>query len=236
MTERGRGAIERAPDSLQIGPSSLRWDRGSLVIDIEERTAPWLRRLSGTIRVTPTGGAGPSLLLEAGGRHIWQPIAPQADIEVTLNRPDLRWGGKAYLDSNHGDEPLQAGFRRWSWARAHLSRRTVILYDVEDRGGSRRSHALRLESSGQAELLDPLPQADLPRTGWRLDRPTRADVGSSPSVTKTLEDGPFYARSLLSTKLYGEPAEAFHECLDLDRFSSPLVRAMLPFRMPRVRS
>jgi carotenoid 1,2-hydratase len=235
MTERGRGSVERAPDRLGIGPSSLRWEKGSLLIEIEERTVPWFRRLRGTIRVTPSASPGPSFLLEAGGRHIWQPIAPQADIEVTLNRPDLRWRGKAYLDCNHGAEPLQAGFRRWTWARAHLSRRTVILYDVEHRNGTRQSIALRLGSSSGVETLDTLPQATLPRTGWRLDRVTRADAGFTPSLTKTLEDGPFYARSLMRTSLYGETGDAFHESLDLDRFRAPVVRAMLPFRMPRIR-
>jgi carotenoid 1,2-hydratase len=61
----------------------------------------------------------------------------------------------------------------------------------------------------------------------------RADQGVQPDVIRTLEDGPFYARSQVRTKLYGEAADAFHESLDLDRFRSPLVRAMLPFRMPR---
>jgi carotenoid 1,2-hydratase len=48
-----------------------------------------------------------------------------------------------------------------------------------------------------------------------------------------LEDAPFYSRSLLRTSLYGEPADAIHESLDLNRFRAPLVQAMLPFRMPR---
>jgi carotenoid 1,2-hydratase len=233
MTERGRASVERAPDSLRIGPSSLRWDGGSLLIDIEERTAPWFRRLSGTIRVTPGDGPARSFALDREERHLWQPIAPQAEIEVTLNRPALSWRGTGYLDSNQGSEPLQAGFRRWSWARAHLKRRTVVLYDVERRDGSAHSLALSLGESGGIEVMDLLPEADLPRTGWRLARPTRADAGTQPSVVKTLEDGPFYARSLLRTELYGESVDAFHESLDLDRFSKPLVRAMLPFRMPR---
>jgi carotenoid 1,2-hydratase len=31
----------------------------------------------------------------------------------------------------------------------------------------------------------------------------------------------------------GELREGVHESLDLDRFRSPVVQAMLPFRMPR---
>ena len=50
---------------------------------------------------------------------------------------------------------------------------------------------------------------------------------------QTLEDGPFYARSLLDTRLLGEPAMAVHESLSLQRFRAPWVQVLLPFRMPR---
>jgi carotenoid 1,2-hydratase len=68
---------------------------------------------------------------------------------------------------------------------------------------------------------------------WRVRRRTRADSGTSPRVIQTLEDAPFYARSRIATRLDGVTAEAIHESLDLNRFASPLVRALLPFRMPR---
>jgi carotenoid 1,2-hydratase len=52
-------------------------------------------------------------------------------------------------------------------------------------------------------------------------------------VRQTLEDAPFYSRSLLQTQLLGSPATAIHESLDLDRFASRWVQCLLPFRMPR---
>ena len=52
-------------------------------------------------------------------------------------------------------------------------------------------------------------------------------------LVETLEDTPFYARSRIETQLYGERGNIFHESLELDRFASPVVKAMLPFRMPR---
>jgi carotenoid 1,2-hydratase len=54
-------------------------------------------------------------------------------------------------------------------------------------------------------------------------------------VRRTLEDTPFYARSVLQTRLLGQDAIAVHESLSLDRFRNPIVQAMLPFRMPRAR-
>jgi carotenoid 1,2-hydratase len=50
---------------------------------------------------------------------------------------------------------------------------------------------------------------------------------------RTFEDTPFYARSLLAATLDGETVQPVHESLSLRRFRNPLVRLMLPFRMPR---
>ena len=78
--------------------------------------------------------------------------------------------------------------------------------------------------------------AELPRVAGRRGvcqtKQTLRTAGSS-TVRQTLEDAPFYARSVLDSRLYGERVEAVHETLDLDRFRLPVVKLMLPFRMPR---
>ncbi|MBS0278784.1 MAG: hypothetical protein JSR81_14275 [Proteobacteria bacterium] len=233
MTERSRRAVARSERRLQIGPSSLQWQGGTLKIDIDEIGAPIPRRIRGTIRVTPAAFPERSFILDAAGNHIWQPIAPMARIDVALECPDLSWNGSAYLDSNFGAEPLEAGFESWTWSRAHLAKDAVVLYDATRRDGTQASLALRFAPDGTITPKEPPPLAELPMTGWRIRRQTRADDGSSVRIDKTLEDTPFYARSLLQTRLYGEQTQAFHESLSLQRVASPLVRAMLPFRMPR---
>ncbi len=50
---------------------------------------------------------------------------------------------------------------------------------------------------------------------------------------RTLEDAPFYARSLVRPALLGERVAAVHESLSLDRFRTGWVQMLLPFRMPR---
>jgi carotenoid 1,2-hydratase len=52
-------------------------------------------------------------------------------------------------------------------------------------------------------------------------------------VVQTLEDTPFYVRSVLSSGLLGEQVTSVHETLDLRRVVSLPVRLMLPWRMPR---
>ena len=66
-----------------------------------------------------------------------------------------------------------------------------------------------------------------------IARGTRADDPARTRVRRTLEDTPFYARSVLSQRLLGEDVTAVHESLSLDRFRTRWVQALLPFRMPR---
>ncbi len=64
-------------------------------------------------------------------------------------------------------------------------------------------------------------------------RHTRADAGQPVRVRQTLEDAPFYSRSVIDTQLLGQRVTAVHESLSMDRFTAPWVQAMLPMRIPR---
>jgi carotenoid 1,2-hydratase len=173
--------------------------------------------------------------LDGAGRHRWRPIAPCARVEVALDRPALRWAGNGYLDTNTGDEPLEDAFTGWTWSRASLRDGTVVLYDVDRRHGEQLTLALCFDATDAAQELAPPPVARLPTTRlWRIARTTRADRGYLATVAQTLEDTPFYARSVVSTHLLSEPVSAVHESLSLDRFRAGWVQLLLPFRMPRV--
>ena len=234
MTERGRDALRCETSGLAIGPSSLAWDGDDLTVAVDEVTAPLPSRIRGTVRVRPTAVTERTFTLDAQGHHRWWPIAPQARVEVALHSPSLRWTGPAYLDANDGDAPLEETFSRWDWCAARLPDGAAILYDVEHRGGGAQSVAIRVDGSGAVHDIDPPPHAGLtPTRWWRVPRRTRADIGHPATVKQTLEDAPFYARSVLDTTIGGQRAVAVHESLSLDRFRNPIVQAMLPFRMPR---
>jgi carotenoid 1,2-hydratase len=232
MTERGRSAVRRGRHELAIGNSALSWDGTALTIGIDEVAVPFPRRIRGAIRVEPTGLNAASFSLDVAGRHIWRPIAPSARVSVDMVAPETRWNGEGYFDMNAGAEPLEAGFTAWTWSRAALGRGSAVLYDAERRRDESLSLALRFDKSGGCERLLPPPIAKLPATGWRLARKTRSDDGEA-KISRGFEDTPFYARSQISSKLFGETVAAVHESLSLDRFASPVVRLMLPFRMPR---
>jgi carotenoid 1,2-hydratase len=237
MTERGAAAVSRDSSRLIIGRSALDWSGGELRVAIDEICAPIPRRIRGSVHLRPSGLGERSYLLDAAGRHCWTPFAPCAHVVVHLEEPPLNWTGIAYLDSNAGDEPLEDAFQKWTWSRASLPDGTVVLYDVMHRAaaadGAGKAMALRFDADAAVQVVEPPPPVALPTSGWRVARRTRADAGHGARVVQTLEDAPFYNRSLLQTHLLGHPAPAIHEALDLDRFNSRWVQCLLPFRMPR---
>jgi carotenoid 1,2-hydratase len=234
MTERGRRHVQRERHRFAVGPSRLHWTGDALEITLDERGMPLPRAVRGVVRVQPRALAGYHAALDEHGRHRWGPIAPCSRVEVALQSPALRWRGHAYLDSNEGDEPIERGFARWDWLRtASADGSTAVIYDVQPPAGPPRLVAQRFAPDGSCRALDVaaapqrLPAAPL----WRIGRQVRADGAAR--VLSTLEDTPFYARSLLEMALGGERLGAVHETLDLHRLRSPIVQAMLPFRMPR---
>jgi carotenoid 1,2-hydratase len=233
MTERPASRVERSTSHFQVGPSGVHWDGETMVIDIAEISAPLPYKVRGTVRVTPEMIGTTAFALDPAGRHRWHPVAPRAHVEVAMTHPGVRWSGPGYFDSNFGDEPLEHGFNDWHWSRAHLKDDVAVLYEGHRRDGTPFDLALRLDRQGNWHDVDQPAPAGLPRTGWLVKRATRADAGSRPRVIKTWIDAPFYARSLLSTRLFGEDVRAVHESLSLGRFRSPIVQTMLPYRMPR---
>ena len=233
MTERSAAQVQRTATVLTIGPSAVHWDGDTLVFEIDERTMPLAGHVSGVVRVRPLALTGRTFPLDAAGQHRWSPLSPRAHVEVALRQPALQWSGSGYLDSNDGDVPLEHSFASWNWCRGAVGTDTAILYEVSPRSGSGASLALQVDRHGGVTEIPPPPKVTLPPSLWRVPRATRADGGTA-QIRQTLEDTPFYARSVLDTRLLGQNLTAMHESLSLDRFQMPWVQAMLPFRMPRI--
>jgi len=233
MTERGSRALDRSADHIAIGPSNLRYGDGKLIIEVDEWTVPLPRRLRGTIIVDLGPIFHQSYDLDANQRHEWRPIAPCARATVHFTSPDLAWTGRAYVDMNTGIEPLETSFRSWTWSREDAGGSTRILYDVVQRDGARRGLALDCRPKGTTSRFDPDPPQELPQTGWRVARHTRAAAAQPARILRTLEDTPFYSRSMLGFDRDGTERRAVHESVDLDRFAARWVQMLLPFKMPR---
>jgi carotenoid 1,2-hydratase len=222
--------FERDGLHFRLGENELRWaidDRGPhLVITIAERTAITGGAIRGRVILRPHAIFSPRIELDHAGRHRWYPIAPHGRIEAEFEAPDLRFEGSGYHDVNEGDEGLEQAFTRWSWSRAALgSDRTAILYVFEFEPATRTMTHVDPREFG--------PSVALTKTGWRVDRSIRSDVGTRPELIRTLEDTPFYSRNLVALTLRGHTTTAVHESVDLERFARAWVRFLLPFRIRR---
>ncbi len=231
LTEHGRGAVHRAAEHLVIGRSAVRWDGDALVVSLDEATAPFPGRVRGTVRLYPSGLPGTRHALDLGERHHWWPVAPIARVEVDLPKPSVRWQGRGYHDANLGDEALEDAFTGWDWSRAALPDGAVVHYDITPRAGDGRVLSLGFDRGGGITALDSPARQGLPATRWGIARSTRCVPGDHLTVARTLEDTPFYARSVLTGRVAGARAEVMHEALDLRRFRAGWVRFLLPFRM-----
>jgi carotenoid 1,2-hydratase len=235
FTHYQRTAVSCSPDALVIAGNHFDWTPREFTCRIQERGVPWPVSLRGTVSLKRAEHGVTQIPLTPDGRHVWQALIPRGRVAVEFERPALRWEGYGYLDSNYGSAPLHQGFKRWSWLRAHGLHSTHVVYDVTPRVRPAVRHALRFSSGQWQRLASPLRTARVPVSVWRVPRAVAADFGTQPHVIRTLEDAPFYARSMMRTTLEGEPLTAMHESLCLDRFQSPWVRSILPFRMRRSR-
>jgi carotenoid 1,2-hydratase len=234
MTERSADQLSRDRGHYRLGPSSLDWDGRVLTAHIDERCTPFPRRMRGTIRVTPEALTSHTLRLDRGGRHRWHPLAPLAHVEIDFPGLGTSWSGHGYLDSNEGSEPLADGFSGWDWARLRLDNGDcVVRYEAREHEKEPHRLALRFRPDGSLVNESASPAQRLPTTTvWRM--PRHMPVARDPhQLLRTLEDTPFYARSMLSAKVDGCAGVGVHESLCMRRFTRTWVQTLLPFRMPR---
>ena len=234
MTERGRNAIHRTANQFTIGPSQLSWQDNTLTITINERVPLLGQRVQGSIKVHTEQLFNHVASLDDQQKHRWGPIAPSSRVEVSFNKPNLNWIGNAYFDSNEGDEAINKPFSEWDWSRSHLKDgSTAVIYDVRQKNGVEKVLATKFNVDGSTEDFLAPKRVELRKTGWRIQRNMRSDLDQEVSVINTLEDTPFYARSMIASKLLGEDVVSMHETLNIKRLESGIVQCMLPWRMPR---
>ncbi|WP_254797025.1 carotenoid 1,2-hydratase [Sulfitobacter albidus] len=236
MTDRGEGALRAEPDTLTVGPSSMRWTGDALEINIDEISSlPLISRMRGRITVHPEAVTEVELPLTRDGAHVWRPFAPSSRIEVALEAPGWQWSGHGYFDANFGTRPLEHDFSYWTWGRYPTSAGATCFYDADRRDGTALDAAIAFAPDGTARMVDAPPRTAFKRTLWALRRETRADPGTTPRQIKPMLDAPFYSRSVVQTQIGGESVQGVHEALDLDRYKQPLLKPMLAVRVPRRR-
>ncbi len=233
MTDRGEEALALTNNTIQIGPSQMRWDGDQLVITFRERTSPHIGVLEGEVRVTPSAITQVEAALSPDGAHVWRPFAPVAGIEVAIDRPGWTWSGHGYFDANFGLRALEADFSYWTWGRFPTPRGATCFYDSTTRDGQTDSLAIAFDETGRVERITPPPRAKVARPPWLVRRETRADKGYRPKQTLAMLDAPFYNRAVIRTQINGRETEGVCEAVDLDRLRGPWLMPMLAVRVPR---
>ena len=234
MTDRGRAALTTTRDMLQVGPSSMRWEGGKLIIDINEIGAlPMVTRVRGQIVLTPHAVTSVELPLTPDGAHVWRPFAPSADISVQLEATGWQWSGHGYFDANFGTRALEQDFRFWTWGRYPTAAGATCFYDALRRDGTELEAAIAFDADGTARSVPAPPRTAFKRSLWQVRRETRADPGVTPRQVLPMLDAPFYSRSAVQTTINGEAVTGVHEALDLDRFAKGWLKPMLALRVPR---
>ena len=235
MTERSARQLRADDSGFALRGSHVRRTDDGLDIVLDERCTPLPRRLQGRISLQPLCLHPTPWSLHTNGRHHWWPVAPVSAATVKLEHPRVRFRGRGYIDSNFGDEPLERGFRAWDWTRREVfaadGHTPDLTYHTIERDGQARDLTLAQASEGGlVRTTTPRRQLLAPAL-WQVGR----SVGADEPVTsmRTLEDTPFYVRSLLTLGRAESAFRVMHESLDLDRFASGWVQRLLPFRMPR---
>ena len=228
MTERSHRSLERDARMFRVKSSQLTWDGSRLHAEIEERSAPFARRITGSVELAPRVLNTERFSLDGERRHTWRPIAPVADIRVEFSNPACHWRGHGYLDTNKGERMLELDFATWDWSRSAGPDATDLYYVARSTSGDERRLGMRFAADGHRTSLDvPEPQT-LPKSGWRVAR--HPSCPRPVTLERVLEDTPFYSRNLLHDTGGGL---IVHESLDMLRFKRAWVRTLLPFRMPR---
>ncbi|MEM7081595.1 MAG: carotenoid 1,2-hydratase [Pseudomonadota bacterium] len=228
MTEPHPSKVERGADHFYLGNTQLVYRQDAIEIIVNDRAAPLPFKVQGRIVVHPHSLTSTEYELDARRQHRWWPVSPRTRVELEFEKPDIRWSGDGYFDSNQGDEPLHEGFNDWHWSRTHERDHTRIEYHARDRHDAPSALSLQIRDDGQIAKSQPAVACQLPATRlWRA--PRTAHLMASPKISQTLEDTPFYARSLLSTG--ADRSHTMHESLSLARFRANWVTTLIPFRM-----
>ncbi|MDU8910932.1 carotenoid 1,2-hydratase [Aestuariicoccus sp. MJ-SS9] len=234
MTDRGRSALRQSPRRFDVGPSSMRWESGQLIVDVNEISGPPLiGRVRGQIRVTPRAVTHVELPLTPDGAHIWRPFGPVSDIEVDLEAPGWQWSGHGYFDANFGTRALEEDFAYWTWGRFPHRGGSTCFYDATRLDGSELGAGFHFDPDGTAQEIALPEKLGFRRSFWAVKRETRGDAGAKPRQVMNMLDAPFYSRSMVETTLDGTTSVGVHEALDLTRFRSPWLKPMLAVRVPR---
>jgi carotenoid 1,2-hydratase len=220
-----RSMEQESAYQLRIGRSTLSYSGEKVLMEVDERTAPWGRPVKARLVLEPVTPVGDEVQLVPGLPHWWQPVAPRTRALLEVDTEGVRAEGVGYHDTNHGSEQLGMRLSGWHWSRTHGTHQTVVDYLLPNGVAPVRVTAapgrVQCERGPHGEVLPTW------RTGWGLQVPRHLRAGNIVvGAPRLLESSPFYAR----VEAHHEGLNTLGEVADFRRFHSPLIRWMAHFR------
>lgn len=227
---------ETAPDRVRWEAGRVRLSDHALDVDVVGDRVTVAASLSGVV-----GGAPWSLAVSVEGplrgrvpgepesaAHEWSVLTAGAQGTAVLTAGGVteRIVGRAYVDRNAGDGPIDAlGTRRWSWGRLAFPGEDHIWYEASGEGGD-ESLALTVALDGAATLVrGGVRRVDGARGAWGLPFPRELALDDHLRVVlpAPLDDSPFYARFAIEA----QGARGFAEVCRPDRIDAAWFRPLL---------
>jgi hypothetical protein len=227
---------------FRFGATHIRQDRpGQVRVELDCAVPRSADRLRGVVEVAgPPARLAPDLQPSPDPSHRWTPVLGPAWLEAHLTAGPERFAvaAPAYHDRNEGTRRFDdLGIDHWIWGRRARPEGTAIWYLTFAKAGPPVAWGAELRADGEVRLAPELePVLEAPRRGpfgvriWdrvRLTQPSGADwlvARSGPRV----DDGPFYARTLMDVTSGGDEGVGLGEWIVPDRIDlgrhRPLVR------------
>jgi carotenoid 1,2-hydratase len=192
--------------TLDIGGSRLSIEASGLRVEIDEKRAPFGRRLRAELVLDDALKPSPPVQLGALP-HYWQVRMPRARAKSCIEGKSR--DGVGYHDSNWGDELLGDRLSAWHWQRRHSAASSEAVLHL--RSGPRFS--VHADDAGTRLGQDEAQQTT---------RPTFFGLQVPDERAPRIESSPFYARMLAG--------ETMSEVCDFARFNALRFRWMARFR------
>ena len=225
FNEYGQKSLASSHGRVRIGRSHMtRSPHGTIDIHVDEPQLAGAGAIVGDLSFAPIEPpfARPETLAEG---HTWRCAAPRCAVRASFASPLFELAGTGYHDTNEGHGPPGRAIASWSWARAHATDGTHVIFDVADRAGLRTR--VELHSSRGRVVSNEAPRPVRPSLrSWLLPLPRLG-------ITRRLELSPFYLRYLTQLPSSQGDVVGVAEHIDFGRFESPIVQRMIGYRMAR---
>lgn len=227
--------------NFRFGTTTIRRvEDGRLELKLDCEVPSSRHRLQGELRLEGSPIRLPaSLAPSPRPHHRWTPVLGPSRLhgELRCGRQRFAFDGLAYHDRNEGERPFdQLGIRHWIWGRLVTEARTRIWYLCFSDHGPDTAWGVELQRGGEMQLHAGLrPELRGVRKGTFGTR-TWDEVGlrhpdgtlfARARTRQRIDDGFFYARTVVEAASGGEEGLGMAEWIEPGRIDRPRHRPLV---------